>query len=266
MWGSDRGYDSPGSPSSSCSSQIYISSGCRLPPCDTEVFSGDYLRWPTLRHLLTAIYINNPGLTPVEKLFHLNAKTSGDAHTIVSNSPFTNDGFRSAWANLTERFENKQLLVNGQLKIRFNVQSVNQESGSAIRELHRTIQGCLTALEMSGIEIENWDCLFVYMCSSKLPKLTLSFWEHSLVGADVLPSILLSGTRPNICGSLLGQETIFGWILTGPVPAPRENQISVFFTRISHTVDTSLDRLLTKFWEVEDLPVRVTKSSDLICA
>jgi len=98
-----------------------------------------------------------------------------------------------------------------------------------------------------------------------LPELPLAdrkFYERAqidiLVGADVLPSILLSDTRPNICGSLLGQEPIFGWILTGPVPGPRENQISVFSTRISHTVDTSLDRPLTKFWEVEDLP----KSSD----
>jgi len=28
--------------------QTYISSGCRLPPCDTEVFIGDYLRWPNV--------------------------------------------------------------------------------------------------------------------------------------------------------------------------------------------------------------------------
>jgi len=104
---------------------------------------------------------------------------------------------------------------------------------------------------------------------TKLPLADPKFYESAqidiLVGADVLPSILLIGTRPNICGSLLGQETVFGWILTGPVPAPRENQISVFSTRISHSVDTSLDRLLTKFWEVENLPVKVTKSSDLTC-
>ncbi|KAH8338623.1 hypothetical protein KR059_010402, partial [Drosophila kikkawai] len=85
-------------------------SGCRLPPCETEVFSGDYLRWPTFRDLFTAVYIDNPTLTPVEKLFYLNAKTSGEAHSIVSNSPLTNDGFRSAWGNLTERFENKRAL------------------------------------------------------------------------------------------------------------------------------------------------------------
>jgi len=112
MWGSNRGYDSPGSPSSSYPDLHFLW---------TKVFAGDYLRWPTFRDLFTAIYINNPGMTPVEKLFHLNAKTSGYAHTIVSNFPLTIDGFRSAWANLTERFVNKQFLVNSQLKILFNV-------------------------------------------------------------------------------------------------------------------------------------------------
>jgi len=61
------------------------------------------MRWSTFRDLFTAIYINNPSLTPVEKLFHLNAKTSGDAHNIVSSSPLTNDGFRLAWAYLTNK-------------------------------------------------------------------------------------------------------------------------------------------------------------------
>ncbi|KAH8357401.1 hypothetical protein KR084_000230, partial [Drosophila pseudotakahashii] len=157
----------------------YIPSGCHLPPCDTEVFTGDYLRWPTFRDLFTAIDINNPRLTPVEKLFHLNAKTRGDAHKIVSNS---------AWDNLTERFENKRLLVNSQLKILFNVPSVTQESGSALKELQSTIQGCLTALEMSGIQVETWDCLLVYMCLSKLYKLTLSLWEQSLYNKAEIPT------------------------------------------------------------------------------
>jgi len=47
-------------------SQNSTSYGCRLPPIDTEVFSGDYLRWPTFRDLFTAIYIDNPSLTPVK--------------------------------------------------------------------------------------------------------------------------------------------------------------------------------------------------------
>ncbi|KAH8355799.1 hypothetical protein KR200_005276, partial [Drosophila serrata] len=150
------------------------SPGCRLPPVDTEVFAGDYLRWPTFRDLFTAIYINNSRVTPVEKLFHLLSKTSGDANAIVSQAPLTNEGFVSAWRSLTDRFENRRLLVNSQLKILFNIQAVPQESGVALKELQGTIRSCLTALKMSSIQIEAWDCLLVYMVSSKLPKVTLS--------------------------------------------------------------------------------------------
>jgi len=36
---------------------------------------------PKFRDLFTAKYIDNPILTPVEKLFHLNSKTSGEPHS-----------------------------------------------------------------------------------------------------------------------------------------------------------------------------------------
>ncbi|KAH8241591.1 hypothetical protein KR038_000890, partial [Drosophila bunnanda] len=137
-----------------------------------SVFAGDYLRWPTFKNLFTAIYIHNSRITPVEKLFHLLSKTSGDANAIVA--PLTNKGFASAWRSLTVRFENRRLLVNSQLKILFNIQAVPQESGVALKDLQGTIQSCLAALEMSSIQVEAWDCILVYMVSTKLPKITLS--------------------------------------------------------------------------------------------
>ena len=38
-----------------------------------------------------------------------------------------------------------------------------------------------------------------------------------LLGADLYPKILLGGMHQNILGSLLAQNTVFGWILTGPL-------------------------------------------------
>ena len=38
-----------------------------------------------------------------------------------------------------------------------------------------------------------------------------------LLGADLYPKIILPQIRQNILGTLLAQNTIFGWILTGPV-------------------------------------------------
>ncbi|XP_070142322.1 uncharacterized protein [Drosophila kikkawai] len=124
----------------------------------------------------------------MEKLFHLLSKTSGDAHAIVSKAPLTNEGFISAWQSLTDRFENRRLLVNSQLKILFNIQAVPQESGSALKDLQGTVQSCLTALEMSSIQIEAWDCLLVYMVSLKLPKITLSMWEQSIHNKAEIPT------------------------------------------------------------------------------
>ncbi|XP_062141891.1 uncharacterized protein LOC133849865 [Drosophila sulfurigaster albostrigata] len=149
-----------------CAAQL----GCRLPPCDTEVFGGDYTRWPTFRDLFTALYIQNPRLSEVEKLFYLNLRPA------------------SAWSSLTERFENKRLLVNSQLRILFNLPAIGQESGSSIQELQSTIQGCLTALEHSKINVENWDCILVFLCSPRLPKLTLSLWEQSIQKKSDIPT------------------------------------------------------------------------------
>nr|XP_041630532.1 uncharacterized protein LOC121501962 [Drosophila kikkawai] len=438
-------------------SQPIISSGCRLPPCDTEVFDGDYLRWPTFRDLFTAVYVNNPRLTPVEKLFHLLTKTSGEAKAIVSKSPLTNDGFASAWEALQDRFQNKRLLVNSQLKLLFNLSSISKESGHALKELQSTIQGVLDSAStfpnihgqlglsagvpvrkqaaekmntflseryrtLEAIEdmkptqavpkklqsfetkvstkpkgsstpsaqlssgpstsnastsnptVQNYfasgttavllstaiidvchlgtnyraralidsgsEATFISerlfnliklpfrsiqtqvsglnqsvsakstrLChfqvrsptkpglqldtaayvlpalAGKLPSYPIArdslkdlpalqwadpkFYESSqidvLIGADILPSVMLSGTRGNICGSLLGQETIFGWVLTGPISQVNSNRVASFTTQVHQVGDEALDTLLSKFWEVEDLPVQMVKESDSYC-
>ncbi|KAH8265132.1 hypothetical protein KR038_008132, partial [Drosophila bunnanda] len=105
----------------------------------------------------------------IEKLFHLLSKTSGDAHTIVSKAPLTNEGFVSAWRSLTDRFKNRRLLVNSQLKILFNIHApllrVRRRAERTTRQYPK---------------LPHLDSLLVYMISSKLPKLPLSLWEQSI--------------------------------------------------------------------------------------
>ncbi|XP_070854179.1 uncharacterized protein [Drosophila suzukii] len=75
-----------------------------------------------------------------------------------------------------------------------------------------------------------------------------------LIGADILPSVLLSGTLKNICGSLLGQKTIFGCVLSAQLLVHRAKSGSAFTTQITESSDRGLEKLLTKFWEVENIP------------
>ncbi|XP_036340319.1 uncharacterized protein LOC118749623 [Rhagoletis pomonella] len=169
-------------------SQAAISANnLQLPPCDTEVFRGDYSSWPTFRDLFTAIYVNNTRLSYVEKLFHLLRKTSGEAKEIVSKSPLTNQGFDLAWANLKATFENKRVLVNRQLKLLFALPVIRTESASALKNIQSNINGCLAALAMYDIDVSNWDPIIVFLCSNRLPETTLSLWEQTLVDKAAIP-------------------------------------------------------------------------------
>jgi len=62
------------------------------------------------------------------------------------------------------------------------------------------------------------------------PSFNKSSQIDVLIGADILPSILLGGSQKNICGSLLGQETVFGWILSGPVLSSTPKTLPSFST------------------------------------
>lgn len=159
-----------------------------LPPCDTELFHGDYLSWPTFRDLFTALYVKNPRLSPVEKLFHLTNKTRGEAKEVVRKAPLTNEGFDIAWRALKIRFENKRLLINSQLKVLLNLEKIEKETGESIKGLQSTINGVISALKLYNVDIESWDPIFVFLCCTNLPENTLGLWEHSLKSKTDCPS------------------------------------------------------------------------------
>ncbi|XP_075153988.1 uncharacterized protein LOC142227367 [Haematobia irritans] len=158
-----------------------------VPPCDTQVFHGDYVNWPSFRDLFTAIYVNNKRLSPVEKLYHLFQKKAGEAREINRNIPLTSEGFEIAWDNLKSQYENKKILINSQLRILFILPQCTNESASGLKKLQREITNCISVLKLLNIEIGTLDPIFVYQCSSKLPKLTLSLWEQSIAKNSEIP-------------------------------------------------------------------------------
>ncbi|XP_036322076.1 uncharacterized protein LOC118736080 [Rhagoletis pomonella] len=70
-----------------------------------------------------------------------------------------------------------------------------------------------------------------------------------VLGGDIYPQIILGGIRKNVLSTLLAQETVFGWILTGRADSdnPTTNRVS-FFNEVA------LDKQLSTFWELEDIP------------
>ncbi|XP_058978855.1 uncharacterized protein LOC131802550 [Musca domestica] len=159
----------------------------RLPPCDTDTFKGGYREWPTFRDLFSAIYINNSKLSNVEKLFHLTQKTAGEAREIISHVPLTNDGFTLAWKNLTDRYENKRMQINEEIKTLFNLPGVSAESSHSIQKLQRTVNSSIQTLGILDVDVKGWDPILIYICSTKLPRGFLEEFENSLSDCKQIP-------------------------------------------------------------------------------
>ncbi|XP_037826677.1 uncharacterized protein LOC119614634 [Lucilia sericata] len=185
----------PNIPASSSASREFPTSfpseshSFHLPPVEIETFHGEYSSWPTFRDMFTAV-VSNSRASNVEKLFFLTRKTTGEAREIVQKSPLTNQGFDLAWNNLCLRYENRRILVNGQLKILFNLKASHSESGNSLKQLQRDINSCISILKLYNIDVGSWDPIFVFICTSKLPENTLTLWEQQLKDKTSIPKWL----------------------------------------------------------------------------
>ncbi|KAI8126852.1 Retrovirus-related Pol polyprotein from transposon 17.6 [Lucilia cuprina] len=117
-----------------------------LPPCDTDIFYGDNVSWPSLRDMFSALYRNNPRLSPVEKLYHLLKKTQNEARDIVL------------------KWHGTILLRDTKTR---NLDPIQKESGN---------------------ETDKWDVIFVYLCSTCLPDVTLDLWKQHHRSTNGLPT------------------------------------------------------------------------------
>lgn len=175
---------------SSLNSQVSNNSNIsiKVPPCDTEVFTGSYEEWPSFRDMFTAVYATHSQLTPAQKLYYLRNKTKGSAGAIVKRYPLCDDNFSLAWDALKTRFENKRVLVDNQLQILFNMVVEKRENSSSLQKIHSTVNDCLCTLKSLDVKVDSWDPILIYLISTKLPEETIAHWEQSLKSHRELPS------------------------------------------------------------------------------
>ncbi|XP_075150802.1 uncharacterized protein LOC142224909 [Haematobia irritans] len=132
--------------------------------------------------------MKNPRLSGVEKLYHLNQKTGGEAREIISHVPLVNEGFDIAWKSLADRYENKRMQVNEQIRTLFDLPTVSVHSSSSLKLLQRTVTGCLQTLKTLDIITTSWDPILINLCSQKLPRNYLEDFEKNLDDSSQMPS------------------------------------------------------------------------------
>ncbi|XP_025270380.1 uncharacterized protein LOC112639719 [Camponotus floridanus] len=76
-----------------------------------------------------------------------------------------------------------------------------------------------------------------------------------LIGADLYSELLLNGIRKGPSGQPIAQETILGWVLSGPTSIPSSSYHTI---TVQHSaISLSLDKELRRFWEIEEIPRQI---------
>lgn len=158
----------------------------KLRRIEIPTFSGGYDQWRPFYVLYVSLIHTNTSLTDIQKLHYLKASLQGEAARLLQHISLEDKNYTSAWTILTDRYENKRVLVNTHLRILLTQKSLNTETASGIKSILDTTTECLHSLRNLEVPIDTWDAILIYVLSSKLPNNTQELWEESLSGAKNL--------------------------------------------------------------------------------
>jgi len=99
------------------------------------------------------------------------------------------------------------------------------------------------------------------------PTLTRAEPIEIIIGSDLYGEIIRDGIRRGAVGQPIAQNTIFGWILSGPTALPHSAQSSTVqycshAASLSQAEMLSLDNALRRFWELEEIPRQTVLTPD----
>ncbi|XP_076285540.1 uncharacterized protein LOC143211601 [Lasioglossum baleicum] len=202
------------------------------PKVELPKFSGDYTEWEGFHDLFIALVEKNKSLSDVQKLYYLKTSLEGEAAFVLKNIATSKDpgsASRSAPRSTDARkpnddethlfHTNERSLVKAHLKMLFDSPPIGVNVLTDLKSLRDRSNAALLALKNLGRKVN---------------------------------SILLTGVRKGEQGALIAQNTIFGWVLTGPIQPSNEHVTHLH--ALHAEVHNEINEMLHKFWEVEATP------------
>ena len=166
------------------SSTHHPKSDFRLPRIELPKFGGDLDNWKDFKERFEAMVNQNSRLQPVEKMHYLKDCLVGEALDAVKNLALTQ--YDEAWSLISKRYQNNKVLTFHELKSLLSLSSAGEESADLKRLLDqvKVIRFNLSDLR---VNIREWNAIFVFIVSQRLPRETFAMWEQSLLIKDEVP-------------------------------------------------------------------------------
>lgn len=160
----------------------------KLPKVTLPKFEGNYLTWTQFHDLYTQM-VHHQSISPCQKMWYLKTHLSGEAERLIRHLPLSDENYLSAWKLLTDRYNNKRLLVSALLHQLLGQPSLNTESPNGIKGLHDTTRECILGLHNIGIDTASWSPMLLHLLIKKLDRATHSLYEQSLTHPKDLQTI-----------------------------------------------------------------------------
>lgn len=156
---------------------VFKQPGIRLPTIELPKFKGDVSEWLGFRDTFNSLIHKNETIDPIQKFHYLKAALQGNAAQIIKSLEFSAINYAVAWETICNRFDNKRLLTHNHIQAIFNINHMQEESSSDIRNIIDTLNKHLRALNALGQSTEHWDALIIYVISAKIDNITAREWE-----------------------------------------------------------------------------------------
>lgn len=159
----------------------------KLPAITIPKFDGNYQAWPAFYDLFRSLVHDDTRIAAVHKLHYLKSSLTGEPEHLLRRFQVTNLNYDPAWEMLTQRYQNKHMLVNTILKTLFNQPRMNHESAQGIKSLMDTTVECVHSMTSLGIDTSSWDAILNYIVVNRLTPETHLLWEQGLENSSDIP-------------------------------------------------------------------------------
>lgn len=147
----------------------------KLPQLDLPTFDGKIKDWPSFKNIFMSS-IGDSALPNIQKLQYLKSVLRGEAAGLVGSLLITEDNYEKAVNILTNRYENKIIIVNHHLKAIVNCSIITRHN---IKEFLITLQQSLDSLDALALNTSHWDILLVFLITQKMDSSLRASWEIS---------------------------------------------------------------------------------------
>ncbi|XP_062711045.1 uncharacterized protein LOC134289057 [Aedes albopictus] len=183
-------------------------------------FEGSYANWPKFKAIFQDLMANS-GDSDAIKLYHLDKALVGEAAGVLDAKVISEGNYQQAWAILTDRFENKRIIVETHIRGLFNIPKM---ASGTCKELRRRHDECtrhvesLKYLEQKFLGVS--DLFLVHILSSSMDQATRMAWEATQKKGEIPTYAQTISFLQTRCQMLENCEMAFQNPTSQPLPKP----------------------------------------------